>query len=392
MTARKVVFLVTEDWYFWSHRLPMARAARDAGFEVVVVTKVADHGQLILAEGFRLHPLLWRRRSLNPLESLRALIDIIRIYRRERPDVVHHVALKPVLFGALAAQTSGRPVMVNALTGLGYSFVATTLRARLLRLLIRGALKLLVNRPRSCVLLQNPDDLAALVAAGTVDRSRTRLVRGSGIDISHFQPLPTPTGPVTCAIVSRMLTIKGVAILVEAVRLVRSRGVDLRLILAGTPDPDSPAAIDLRQLKRWSDEPGIRWLGHVADVRDVWREAHIAVQPSLGGEGIPKSLLEAAACARPIIVSDVSGCREVVVDGVNGTLVPPGNAEALADALKRLVNDPVRRHSYGLASRTMVESDLAAEAVGQQIVSIYVALIGESSDSARASATFATGG
>ena len=375
--APKVIYLVTEDWFFWSHRLPMARAARDAGFDVCVATKVTEHRELIEAEGFLVYPLSWRRRG-GMLGNLRAVFEIASLYRRERPDIVHHVALKPVIFGALAARFAHRPAMVNALTGLGYAFAAEAFRARLLRSVIGLGLRMLVDRAQSTIVLQNPDDLSLLKKRRVVAPSRTRLVRGSGIDTRHFQPMPEPPGePLVCAVVTRMLTIKGVPAAVEAVRIVRRRGIDLRLHLAGAPDPDSPATIRQEQLESWASETGIKWLGHVADVREVWRSAHIALLPSLGGEGIPKSLLEAAACARPIVASDVPGCREIVLAEVNGELVPPGDVQALASALENLSRDQHRRRRYGTESRRLVESDLSADAVGQKMADIYQDLLAD---------------
>lgn len=368
----RLLYLVTEDWYFCSHRLPMARAARDAGFDVVVATRVNVHGEQILSEGFHLHPLTWRRRDRGPA-SLFAVLMIARLYRRIRPDLVHHVALKSVVFGSLAARLVRVPAMVNALTGLGYVFIAKTLRARLLRLLITQALRFLIDRPRSRVLLQNADDLQVLLKHRAISGDRVTLIRGSGIDATYFSPLPPPpkTTPIICALVGRMVASKGVAVAVEALRIVRAKGVDVELQLVGMPDPENPDSIGPAQLTAWAEETGIRWLGHVADVREVWRHAHIAVLPSAGGEGLPKSLLEAAACARPIVASDVPGCREIVVSGVNGERVPPSDPDALAAAVMVLVRDPARRCRYGAAGRRMVESDLSAEAVGRQAVTLY---------------------
>ena len=373
----KIIYLVTEDWYFWSHRLPMARAARNAGFEVCVATKVTEHRDLIEAEGFIVYPLSWHRRR-GGLGNLLTILQIASLYRRDRPDIVHHVALKPVLFGALAARFAGRPAIVSALTGLGYAFAARSFRARLLRSLVSLGLRVLVNRSQSIVVLQNPDDQSLLKERRVVAPTRTRLIRGSGIDTRHFQPMPEPPDkPLICALVSRMLTIKGVPAAVEAVQVVRRRGIDLQLHLAGTPDPDSPATIRQEQLESWSSEAGIKWLGYVTDVREVWRSAHIALLPSLGGEGIPKSLLEAAACARPIVASDVPGCREIVLAGVNGELVPPGDVQALANALEALSHDHQRRRRYGAESRRLVEADLSADAVGQSVVAIYKELLAD---------------
>ncbi|MCA8932282.1 MAG: glycosyltransferase family 4 protein [Rhodospirillaceae bacterium] len=367
----KLIFLVTEDWYFWSHRLPTARAAVEAGFAVGVATRVSAHRQRIEAAGFAVYPLSWRRGDRG-VANLRAVREIAALYRRERPAVVHPIALKAMVLGAIAARFAGRPRMVHTLAGLGYAFTAQSLRARLLRRAIASVFRLFVNRPGSTVVFQNPDDRALLLRLGAVDAARTRVIRGSGVDVEHFRPLPEPEGDrLVCALVGRMLTIKGIVTAVEAVRRVRSHGIDLHLVLVGNSDPESPSAIPPDTLEGWAAEDGITWLGRVDDVREVWQTSHIAVQPSLGGEGIPKSLLEAAACGRPIVATDVAGCREAVVDGETGRLVPPGDSAALADALEALCRDGDQRRRYGAASRALVETGLSAEAVYRQSLDVY---------------------
>lgn len=372
----KLIYLVTEDWYFWSHRLPMARAARDAGFDVAVATRVDEHRARIEGEGFRVHPLFWRRRAVSPIDNLRAVAEIVALYRRERPDVVHHVAVKPTVLGAAAAVLAGVPGVVNALTGMGYTFTGDDLRSRLLRLPIGLALRFLLNRRGSRLILQNPDDRAMLERAGLIRGADVVLIRGSGIDTGHYQPLPEPPAdPVRIAVVARMLDSKGIPVLVEAYQRLRARGVDCGLILAGDPDPENPTSIPRARLEAWAREPGVSWLGSVADVRTVWRDAHIAVLPAVSREGLPKSLLEAAACGRPIVASDVSGCREVARPGENALLVPPGDPAALADALAVLIGDADRRRRLGEAGRRLVLSDLAAERVGARVVEVYRGLL-----------------
>ena len=374
----RLLYLVTEDWYFWSHRLPMARAARDAGFEVAVATRVNRHGSRIEAEGFRLIPLSWSRRSLNPLREIAAIAALIAMYRRERPDIVHHVAIKPTLYGALAARLTGVPAVVNALAGMGYVFTAKGWRTRLLRKPLRLAFRFLLNRNHSRLLLQNRDDRAAFEGSGLIDGDRIAVIRGSGVDIRYFPVLPEPAnGPVTVATATRMLDFKGVADLVAAFRLLRERGVEASLLLAGAPDRENPAAIPESRIRSWGQETGIFWLGHIEDVRDVWRRAHIAAFVPHGGEGLPKTLLEAAACGRPIVATDVPGCREIARAGGNALLVPPKAPEALAAALERLIHDAALRHRFGVASRQIVLSDLSADAVGARTVELYLSLLHE---------------
>ncbi|MBP2231385.1 glycosyltransferase involved in cell wall biosynthesis [Azospirillum agricola] len=373
----KLLYLVTEDWYFWSHRLPMARAARDAGFDVTVATRVDRHGERIAAEGFRVLPLSWRRRSVNPLGALAAVREIAALYRRERPDVVHHVAMKPVLLGGLAALAAGVPAVVNALAGLGTVFThAGKLKPRLVALAVHPLLRRLLNRRNSVLLLQNPDDRRTLERHGLIDGAQVRIIRGSGIDTGHYQALPAPPAPplvIGCA--ARLLANKGIAELVEAHGRLRARGLDVELLLAGQPDPASPTSIPQSLLDRWAALPGVTLLGQVEDVRKLWARCHVAVLASRGGEGLPKSLLEAAACGRAIVATDVPGCREVAQADVNALLVPESDPAALAEAIERLARDPGLRARFGEASRRLVESDMSAEHVGAKTVELYRGLL-----------------
>ncbi|MGQ9370042.1 glycosyltransferase family 4 protein [Azospirillum sp. ST 5-10] len=374
-TRPKLLYLVTEDWYFWSHRLPMARAARDAGFDVAVATRVDAHGERIAAAGFRVVPLDWRRRSLNPVGALSSVAEIAALYRRERPDIVHHVALKPVLLGGLAAALAGVPAVVNALTGLGSTFGKGSVKARLAGAVARPLLRQVLKRPNSVLVLQNADDRDLLVGLGLAAAERCWLIRGSGIDTDHFAVLPEPPEPpVTVGFVGRLLADKGVRPLVEAQQRLHGAGLDVGLILAGTPDPENPTSVPAEELARWRTLPGVELAGQVADVRTVWARAHIAALPSRR-EGLPKSLLEAAACGRAIVATDVPGCREVARAGENALLVPPDDPAALAEAIAALAGDTARRRRFAEAGRRLVLSDMAADRVGARTVELYRSLV-----------------
>jgi glycosyltransferase involved in cell wall biosynthesis len=379
-----ILYLVTEDWYFWSHRLPFARAARESGYRVVVATRVTDHGARIRDEGFVLRPLSWRRRGVHPWGELRAVREIIRVYREEQPDLVHHVALKPSLYGSIAAWAARVPAVVNALTGLGYVFLSGAAKARLARPFVGAALGRLFRRPNSRLIVQNPVDLERLVGAGIVDAEHAVLIRGSGVDTERLRPAPEPKGPpegpIIVALVARMLKDKGVNELVEAARILKreghgeGQGQVLRVLLAGAPDPENPTSIPEERLRAWHREGVVEWLGPVADVAALWAGAHIAVLPS-HYEGLPKSLLEAAACGRPMVAADVSGCREIVREGETGFLVPVGDAPALARAIRRLAADPDLRRRLGRAARRRVEESYAESVVVAETLALYRSLI-----------------
>jgi glycosyltransferase involved in cell wall biosynthesis len=378
----KLLFLVTEDWYFCSHRLAIARAARAAGFEVVVATRVRVHGDAICAEGFALRPLAWRRRGDGLLGAARAIRAIIGLYRAEQPDIVHHVALKPVLFGGIARRlafprAADRPAAVDAVMGLGSGFSTAAPAARLRRRALGTALRLVAGSSGSRVVAQNPEDRTALAGLG-IDPERIALIRGSGVDTGHFVPLSEPeASPLTVALVARMLRDKGVFEAVAAIRRLRARGLAVELLLAGPTDPDSANSLSEETLRSLATEPGIEWLGPVADVRTVWRRAAIAVLPSTYGEGVPKTLLEAAACARPVVATDVPGCREAVRAGETGMLVRPHDVDALAEAIAALAADPALRARMGRAGRALIEQQFTDAIIARETLALYHAAVAE---------------
>ncbi len=377
MARAKLIFLVTEDWYFWSHRLPMARAAQDAGFDVSVATRVTAHGERIRAAGFALHPLSWRRRSIGPLASLAAIAEIYRLYRRERPLIVHHVALKPALLGGIAARLARVPGVISMIAGGGYLASAGSYRARLVARVTRMLWPVVLLRTGCRVIVQNEEDRRDLAALRPGAAWRIAMIEGSGIELARYRPAAEPEGPIVFAYAGRMIAIKGVDRLVAAHQVLRARGFDARLVLAGASDPENPSAIDDATLARWRTLPGISMLGHVGDIAQVWAGAHVAVLASLGGEGLPKSLLEAAAMARPIVATDVPGTRAIARQGENALLVPPGDAAALATALETLARDEALRRRFGAASRRIVEQGFSDEAVGAATQSLYRTLVEE---------------
>jgi glycosyltransferase involved in cell wall biosynthesis len=369
----RLLYVVSEDWYFLSHRLPMARAARDADFEVHVATNVADGAAAILGEGFFLHAVPFARGRLSPLATWRTIRTLRMLQQQLAPAVAHRVALQPVVLGALAAL--GLPgASVNAITGLGYTFTSGSARARMARFAIGAALQLLVNRARSVALVQNSDD-AAMLAALKFPATRVALIAGSGVDVVRLRPLPEPAGPPTIAFVGRLIDIKGVRTLVAAHRLLRAKYPTITLLIAGTPDPANASSIPEDEVRRWVRDDDVICLGHVADIATVWARASIAVQPSRGGEGLPKSLLEAAACGRPLVASDVPGCREIAIAGETGLLVPPDNPPALALAIGRLIAAPDLRARYGAAARRLAVERFSADGIGRQTVDLYRELV-----------------
>ena len=370
----RILYLVTEDWYFVSHHLGLAQAVRDAGADVVVITRIRDHAEIIKNQGFRLVSFLLPRGQLSLISEIKSMVNLVRVYRMERPDLVHHVALKPSLYGSMAAMLVPGIAVVNALTGLGFEFTTGHWMGRVLQPMIRLGGRLLLGRSKHKTIVQNSDDLETLANARIIRREGTVLIPGSGVDLSAFHPLPDPDGIPTVAVVSRMLWNKGIGELVKAMRLLRDRGPRVRVLLVGMPDPENPKSIPEAQLCEWHDDGLVQWWGFRDSVPDVWRQAHVAVLPSYR-EGLPKSLLEAAACARPIVATDVPGCREIVKHGENGYLVPLGDSRALADSLETLLGDAELRRRMGAKSRMLVESRFQQESVIDETLKVYASLL-----------------
>ena len=351
----KIIFFITEDWYFWSHRLPIARAAREAGFKVLIATRVDQHKARIETEGFKLVPIGLERRSKNVIKGIFDILEIIKIYRREKPDIVHHVTIKPVLYGSWAARITGIPAVVNALAGLGFIFVAQGQKASILRRLVVFAYRSAFSAENTIGIFQNPQDLKLFV--------------------DESPHLPEPAGMPTIVLASRMLWDKGVGEFVDAAQQLHKGGINCRTVLVGVPDPQNPASISEETLRGWHSEGMVEWRGHRDDMPEVLSEAHIVALPTTYGEGVPKILIEAASCGRPIVATDVPGCREIVRHNENGLLVPPHDSKSLADALKILIKDAELRAKMGARGREIVEAEFSEEIVVKQTIELYKKLL-----------------
>jgi glycosyltransferase involved in cell wall biosynthesis len=371
--APRILYVVTEDWYFLSHRLPMARAAKAAGYEVHVATRIKDGEDDIAKEGFVPHALAWSRGSLSPLGNFSAILSLRRLIRELKPAIQHNVSLKPVLLGSTASLGFRSTALVNSLTGLGTLFIGEARVSGMARKLARYALSRLLRRTRSRTVVQNPDDRAFVLGLG-VPADTVLLIPGSGVDTDKLKPLPEPPSPVTAAYVGRMLADKGVLTLIGAFSRLNKRGVPLQLLLAGDTDKENPGSLVPEQLREFASLYGIHWLGHVADIRDVWARANFAVLASRR-EGLPKSLLEAAACGRAMVATDAPGCREIAIEGETALTVPVDDAAALADAMATLAGDQAMRQRFAANARALVERKFSAEAIGRETVALYDELI-----------------
>jgi glycosyltransferase involved in cell wall biosynthesis len=371
----KILFVVAEDWYFWSHRRPIASAALQNGYDVFVATRVGDCGEKIIEAGFRLIPLRLDRSSYSLFHELRTVSELRSIYRREKPDIIHHIALKPILYGSMAALGNRRIQVINAFAGMGYLVSSPSFKARMLKRVLWKMFHFLLNRPNSFLLLQNKEDRDVLVAEVGVPPEKTTIIRGSGVDVNEFQASDEVPGVPIVLLSSRMLWIKGISDFVEAAKLLRSRGVHARFVLAGDTDPGSPGAIPREKLQEWQNAGPVEWWGHQQSMSRMLQQSAIVCLPSHGGEGVPKALIEAAASERAIVATDVPGCRDIVRHGTNGLLVPPKNPAVLADAIATLLNDPTLRAAMGRRGREIAVNEFSEEKVIQQTLALYRQLL-----------------
>jgi glycosyltransferase involved in cell wall biosynthesis len=373
----KLLYVVTEDWYFVSHRLSLARAAANGGYEVAAAVRVNSHAAPIETAGIKVLPLRHlKRSSVNPFNELAAIAELAGLYRRWKPTIVHHVAAKPVIYGGLAARWTGVPAVVNALAGLGFVYTSEGHRARSLRPLMRAAYRAALRHPRARLILQNADDVAAVSEQQLTDPSQIRTIEGSGVDARLFTPPPAePLGTPIVVLASRMLWDKGVREFVEAAGVLRAEGkIDARFVLVGDADNENPSAIPQTRLDRWKREGLVEWWGHRDDMPLILQNSHVVCLPSYR-EGLPKVLLEAAACGRPIVTSDVPGCRSIVQHGVTGLLVPARDPAALATAIKRLLADERERRALGERARAMVLARFTIEHVNTATLATYAELL-----------------
>lgn len=369
----KLILFANTDWYLYNFRRSLALAARASGYEVLLVSPPGQYGPRLRGLGLRWEPLSGMdRRSLNPWRESRLLGELVALLRRERPALVHNFTIKCAVYGSVAAMLVGVPARVNAVAGLGYVFASRDWRARALRPLVRGALRLALRGNRSRLILQNPDDAEMFAGHGLIESERLRLIPGSGVDCSRFVPRPrAENDPPRVLLAARLLWEKGLAEYVQAARTLRARGRKVRFLLAGASDPGNPAAVPEATVRGWVDEGIVQWTGHVDDMAALFASVDIVVLPTYYREGLPKSLIEAAACAVPLITTDMPGCRDVVTDGEDGLLVPPRNADALLDAIVRLLDAPKLARRLGLAARAKALAEFDERIVIRRTLETY---------------------
>lgn len=372
----RVLFVITEDWFFCSHFLDRAKFITASGGTVGVATRFSSHADELKELGFELFPTNFSRRGLNPITEFITALRIRKIIRRFEPDIAHNIALKPVVTGTFGELLSRQKIVVNALVGMGYIFTSTDTRASVVKPLLSRMLKSLLRSKSVHVVIENPDDMNSLVSDGFITQDKISLIRGAGVDLNAFPFRPEAPGPLVVTLVSRILRDKGVIEFIEAASQLSTEFPDMVFQIVGEPDPGNPSAIQQSEIDSWQSLPNVNYLGRRSDIAEILIYSHIVCLPSYR-EGLPKSLLEALSCGRPVVASDVPGCREVCNDGVNGLLVPARDSIALSNAIRKLAINPDLRKTMGRAGRMRAESEFSNEIVCTQTLNLYRRLMGQ---------------
>lgn len=374
----KIAFFANTDWYLYNFRLANALRLQSDGHEVIMISPAGDFGSRFAAHGFRWIALPMDRASLNPFREVHTLYHLARLLRSEKPQLLHNFTLKCAVYGALAARVAQVPSVVNAVAGMGYVFTSNRAKARLLRPLVKGLLRVTLSGEHSLLVLQNPDDAEAFLANGLVSARKVRVIRSSGVNTARFHPARRSARPderLRILLAARLLWEKGVQEYINAAAILRGRGRDIEFVLAGSPDPGNPHAVPVEHVRQWADTGLVRWLGHVDDMPSLLGTVHVMALPSYYREGVPKCLIEGAACGLAIITTDRPGCREVVTqDGVDGLRVPARDAGALAAAIARLDDDRALLARLGEAARQRAIREFDERIVIQKTIDVYAEL------------------
>lgn len=374
-TDPRLLFVVNNPAFFLSHRLPLALAAAKQGFDVHVATMAGPSVPVIVGHGLKHHVIPMSRSGKNPLTELYSVYSLWRLFRYLRPSLVHTVTIKPVLYGGIAARLAGVPAYVAAVSGLGYVFMRRSQKLDVVRWAVTTLYRFALGHKNSRVIFQNTSDRDVLLKAGVLHADQVVLIRGSGVSLQEFQVVPEPAGPPIAIMVSRLLVDKGVKEFVEAARLSQGHPSGLRWLLVGSPDRGNPATITDGELQNWQREGWIESLGERSDIAALYQQSHIAVLPSYR-EGLPKSLIEAAACGRAVVTTDAPGCRDAIEPNVTGLMVTPRNAQALAGAVLQLAEDAELRQRLGAAGRQLAEAEFDIDKIVNKHMALYQALTG----------------
>lgn len=368
--SKKILFVVNDDWFFISHRLPIAIKAKELGYDVHIATGSYVDESKLETYGFTHHVFSIARAKVNPFKDILTIWSLFNLYRRIHPDIVHHITIKPVLYGGIAARLAGVKNVVSAISGLGIIFIEQGIISSLKRIIVSALYRLGLGHKSSVTITQNIDDQKVIAKLTGLPSSQLRLIKGSGVDLDKFQITVLPNGTIqNVVLIARMLRDKGVGEFHQAARLLKDDYPNIKFILAGGTH-DNPASYSEKQLNEWNSEGDIQWIGHQDDVIEIIKNSHIVVLPSYR-EGLPKVLLEAAAIGRPVITTDVPGCRDAIIADQTGLLVPVKNPTALAEAIAVLIDNPKMCDELGKQGRLLMENEFSIDKVVADHIKIY---------------------
>ena len=368
--SRKIILVANTDWYLYNFRASLVKKLQSDGAEVVLVSPPGSYSSSFQGWGIRWVPWIVGRKSISPWQELKSIVALVRIYQLEQPDLIHHHTIKPVFYGTLAARLTGVSAIINSITGRGYVFLGSDFKARFLRFFVTPFYRILLRTSKVAVIFENQTDREFFIEQNLVKPEQTSLIESVGVDPDRFVPQPEPQGEIKVLLPARMLWDKGIGVFVDAVRLLQQQKVSARFILVGALDDGNPSAIPAEKINSWQAEGLVEWLGWQKNMEKVYADSHIVVLPSFH-EGVPTVLIEAAACARPLVATDIPGCRAVITPEENGLLVPTQDADALAKALKRLIESPDLRWQMGEIARKRVLQKFTHHQVNEATNQIY---------------------
>lgn len=376
---QKILYVVNVDWFFISHRLPIAKKAMEEGYEVHLACAVTDNADTLSQLGIHLHELKFSRSGNKVIDELKTIAQLRNLIREVEPDLVHAITIKPVLYSGLVIRSiNNKPAFVAAISGLGYVFSAKTLRAKITKLLVSFIYRLALSPKLKLVIFQNQSDEITLTRVAKLNNSEKTLIKGSGADLTKFAKYEEPESDIKIVMACRLLKEKGVYEYVEAAKIVKAQKPNVEFLLVGAPDHENPNSVAVSEIKSWEDEGIITALGKRDDVDKIFKNSHIVALPSYYGEGLPKVLIEAAACGRPIVTTDNAGCIAAVIEDVTGLIVPVKNSMALANAFLKLIEDKDLRQKMGSRARDYAEQEFDVTSVVERHISIYDNLMSDS--------------
>lgn len=373
---RTLLYFVNVDWFFISHRLPIALKALEKGFRVVIACRFSKHREQLESMGFETYEIPFSRSGVGFLSEIKTLIRVRQVIKITDPDIIHAITIKPVLYSGLMRKTFIKKIaMVSAISGLGYVFTSPTLRAKLIRLTVSMLYKLSLSGNGKIVIFQNTSDENILSNMVGLTHDEKVLIKGSGADLNIYNFKPEMNGhSVKISMACRLLKDKGVYEYIDAARIVKEKYPQADFLLIGTPDVENPNSVKIHEVEQWANDGVVEYLGHRKDIADIFCKSNIVCLPSFYGEGVPKVLIEAAACGRAIVTTNNPGCKDAVIDGKTGICVPIKDSQALANAIVTLIEQPELRHKMGIAARKFAEQEFDINSVVDKHMNIYFQL------------------